>query len=232
MRLWIRITAAALLACAATSPAHAGPIIDWDPAYFYAAGATPYSSPPGTQLFIVATISAFGPPLNFLNPNDPTKEYTFYLYGLTSLGTSTTPIPGIGNAYLATYDPGVIELYEGTPRDAVFDPNPPNANVPSTFLSPTLILSGTIANFYTQTNDFSTFMTGNAEGNITWTGGTLFPIVSPGGHPCPSLFTGGLSWLPSVLIEGYLFRHDGKIDIDCPTPAHTSTWGRLKALYR
>jgi hypothetical protein len=34
------------------------------------------------------------------------------------------------------------------------------------------------------------------------------------------------------MIEGYLFRHDGKIDLDCPTPAKSSTWGRLKALYR
>jgi hypothetical protein len=232
MRLWVRFAAAALLALAATAPAHAGPVLDWDPAYFYAAGATPYNSPFGTQLYIVGTVSAFGPPLGFLNANDPTKDYTFYLYGLGSLGTSTTPIPTLGNAYLTNYDSGVIELYEGTPRDAAFDPNPPNANVPSTFTNGTLLLSGTITGFYTQTNDFSTYMTGNAEGSITWTGGSLFPIVSPGGHPCPSLFTGGVTWEPSALIEGYLFRHDGKIDLDCPTPARTGTWGRIKAIYR
>jgi len=232
MRSWIRNTAAALLACAVTAPAHAGPAIDWDPAYFYAAGATPYSSPPGTQLFIVGTISSFGPPLNFLNPNDPAKEYTFYLSGLTSLGTSTTPIPGFGNAYLATYDPGVIQVYEGSPRDADFGINPPNGTAPSTFTNGTLLLSGTVNSFYTQTNDFSTFMTGNAEGNITWTGGTLLSFVSKNGQPCPSLFTGGLTWLPSVMIPGYLFRHDGKIDLDCPTPSQSSTWGRLKSLYR
>jgi hypothetical protein len=35
-----------------------------------------------------------------------------------------------------------------------------------------------------------------------------------------------------VLFPGYLFRHDGKIDLDCPTPARTGTWGKVKALYR
>ena len=118
------------------------------------------------------------------------------------------------------------------PRDAVFDPNPPNANVPSTFTDGTVLLSGKVDNFYTQTNDFSTFMSGNAEGNITWTGGTLLSFVSQNGQQCPSLFTGGLSWAPGVVIEGYLFRHDGKIDLECPKPSRSSTWGRVKALYR
>jgi hypothetical protein len=230
----IRIAALALLACALAAPSFAGPVIDWDPAYFYSTtpGVTATSSPPGATLFIVGTVSVFGPPLAFLNANDPTKDYTFYISGLTSLGTTPTPVPPLGTAYLATYTTGVIQLYEGTPRDAVFDPNPPNPNVPSTFTNGTLLLSGTTSNFYTQTNDFSGFSTGNAEGNIAWTGGTLFPLVSPGGTPCPSLFTGGLSWHPSVLFPGYLFRHDGKIDLDCPTPARTSTWGRIKTLYR
>ena len=41
------------------------------------------------------------------------------------------------------------------------------------------------------------------------------------GEPCPGLFTGGLTWRPTgdVLIPGYIFRHDGKIDLNCPVPA-------------
>lgn len=234
MNRTIRFTVLALLACALAAPSHAGPVIDWDPAYFYTTspGVTATNAPLGSTLFIVGTVSVFGPPLQFLNASDPTKDYTFYVHGMTSLGTTPTAVPPLGTAYVTTYTSGVIELYEGTPRDAAFDPNPPNANVPGTFTNGTLLLSGTMTNFYVQTNDFSSFSTGNAEGNIAWTGGSLLPNVSPGGQPCPSLFTGGLSWHPGVLIPGYLFRHDGKIDLECPTPAKSSTWGRIKALYR
>src|SRR5262249_29945302 len=230
----IRISAAALLACAIAAPSLAGPAIDWDAAHFYTpdAGVTATNLPLGAKLLIVGRVSAFGPPLTFLNANDPSKDYTFYVYGLTSLGTTATPIPSLGTAYIATYTAGVIELYEGTPRDAVFAPNPPNVSVPSTFTDGTLILSGTISSFFTQTNDLSAFSTGNAEGTVVWTGGTLFPFVSQNGQPCSSLFTGGLSWAPSALIPGYLFRHDGKIDVGCATPAKTTTWGKIKALYR
>jgi hypothetical protein len=229
----IRLTMfSALLACALAAPAlAAGPAIDWDPAYFWEPGATPSNSVAGSEMKIVGVVSAFGAPLSFLDANDPTKDYTFYIRGLISNGTTTVGAPGL-QFYTTTYSNGVIELYEGTPRDAAFDPNPPSATVPSTFTNGTLILSGVVSGFYTQTNDFTSFMTGNAEGSVSWTGGTLFSVVSPGGSPCPSLFTGGATWYPPVMIPGYLFRHDGKIDIDCPTPAGRSTWGRIKSLYR
>jgi hypothetical protein len=206
--------------------------LEMDPAYFYEAGATPTNSIPGSALFIVGTISTFGSPLDFLDASDPSKDYTFYVHGMLSNGTTPTPAPPLGNFYTTTYTDGVIEVYEGTPRDAVFDPNPPNANVPSTFTNGTLILSGTISGLYWQSNDFTNFNSGNAEGHILWSGGLYFPLMSKGGTECPSLFTGGTTWLPSLNIAGYLFRHDCKIDLECPTPAKESTWGRVKKLYR
>src|SRR3989442_15291303 len=99
---------------------------------------------------------------------------------MTKCGYTPSTSPRRGTAYVTTYTTGSIELWEGTPRDAVFDPNPPNAHVPSTFRNSTLLLSGTISNFYTQTNDFSQFSTGNAEGKVTWTGGTLLSAISEG----------------------------------------------------
>lgn len=226
---WIILTAALLLGVVG-QPASSGPIVDWDPAYFYEPGATFNNSVVNSELKIVGIISAFGPPLGFLDANDPTKDFTFYIYGLISNGTVTIGPPAT-QFYTTTYTGGTIEIYEGTPRDAVFDPNPPNANVPSTFVNGTLLLSGTVSNFFTQTNNFTPFMTGNSEGNITWTGGSLIGHVG-GQAPCPALFTGGMTWLPSVNIAGYLFRHDGKIDHECPTPTRSSTWGRMKSLYR
>lgn len=227
---WTLLTAA-LLAFVVASPSSGGPIADWDPAYFWEPGATPSNSIPGSEMKIVGIISAFGPPLQFLDANDPTKDYTFYVSGLISNGTVTVGPVGT-QFYTTTYNGGTIEIYEGTPRDAVFDPNPPNANVPSTFINGTLLLSGTMSGFYTQTNDFTAFKTGNAEGQITWTGGSLISHVGGAQNPCPALFTGGLTWLPSVLIQGYLFRHDGKIDHECPTGSGTDSWGRVKTLYR
>ena len=217
-----------LLAGAVVSPALSGPIVDWDPAYFWEPGATPISSLPGGQLKIVGTVSAFGGPLTFLNANMPAKEYTFYVYGLTSTGT--VPIVPF---YVTAYTGGTIEIYEDSTPDAVFDPFPPNANVPSTFIDGTLILSGNMSNFNTQTNTITLHQTGNAEGDIAWTGGSLIALVGNGvGGTCPAIFTGGLTWSPDVLIPGYLFRHDGKIDHECPTPNTPSTWGRIKTLYR
>ena len=225
------LLAGALVVGALTSPAFAAPVIDWDPAFFYEPGSTPTNSIPGSEMRIVGIISAFGPPLEFLDANDPSKDYTFYVSGLISNGTASIGPPAT-TFYITTYGPGTIEIYEGTPRNAVFAPNPPNASVPSTFTDGTLLLSGTVSNFFTQTNNFTQFMTGNAEGNITWTGGSLIGHVG-GENPCDALFTGGMTWLPPpVGVEGYLFRHDGKIDHECPTPARSSTWGAIKKLYR
>jgi hypothetical protein len=226
MRASWMLLAAALLVGAVVSPAISAPIIDWDPAYFWEPGATPINSIATSELKIVGTISAFGPPLTFLNANMPATEYTFYVSGLISTGTA--PIPPF---YVTAYTGGTIQIYEDATPDAVFDPNPPNANVPSTFTDGTLILSGTMSNFNTQTNTITTYDTGNAEGNITWTGGSLIAYVG-GDTPCPAIFTGGLTWFPGVMIPGYLFRHDGKIDHECPTPTQPSTWGRIKSLYR
>jgi len=226
---WMLLTAV-LLTGTVVSTAFSGPIIDWDPAYYWEPGATPTNSIATTEMKIVGTISAFGPPLAFLNANMPATEYTFYVSGLISGGTTSVGPPAT-TFYVTNYAGGTIEIYEDATPDAVFDPNPPNANVPSTFTDGTLILSGTMSNFNTQTNNFTAHDTGNSEGNITWTGGSLIAYVG-GDNPCPALFTGGLTWFPTLVPAGYLFRHDGKIDHECPTPTQPSTWGRIKSLYR
>ena len=145
-------------------------------------------------------------------------------------GTIPPTGPPATEFYTTEYTGGFIELYEGTPRDAVFTPNPPNGDVPSTFINGTLILSGQFTSLSTQTNNFTQFKTGNMEGEIAWTGGTLLSRVNDGnGQPCPGLLTGGVTWEPSVVPAGYIFRHDGKIDLNCPVPVNVSTWGRIKS---
>ena len=231
MRLWMAIFGAALLMSVVSGPATAGPPIDWDPAYFYATGATANNIPLGTELKAVGIVSAFDAPFGDLNAGDPTREYTFVVYGLISQGTVPTGPPAT-TFYTTHFTGGTIEVYEDLSPESSFAPNPPNAAVPSTFTDGTLILSGSFTGFVTQTNNFTAFNVGNAEGNISWTGGTLLSRTIQNGEPCPGLLTGGMTWRPDVLIPGYLYRHDGKIDLNCPTPTTPSTWGRVKSLYR
>jgi hypothetical protein len=218
----------------AVSLAHAaGPIIDWDPAYTYEAGATPTNSIPGSEFHLVGTISSFGPPLAFLDASDPTKEFTFYVHGLISQGTTSQGSPSM-MFYQTQYSGGTIEIYQDNAPNATFAPNPPNALVPSTFTDGgPPILTGSFTSFLVESNNFTTYDVGNIEGGINWTGGTLYPQLSQGSsQPCPGLFMGGTTWYPGVMFPGYIYRHDGKIDLQCPTPTRSSTWGRLKTLYR
>jgi len=212
----------------------AGPVIDWDPAYTWEIGATPTNSPPGGEFKLVGIVSMFGPPLDFLNAADPTKEYTFYVHNLISLGTVAYPGPPGKFFYQTHYSGGTIELYEDTtPEPASFDANPPNATVPANFIDGTLLLSGSFTGFIVESNNFTAFNTGSLEGDILWSGGSLIgSLGGGGGEPCPGLFLGGTTWYPPVIPTGYIYRHDGKIDLQCPTASRPSTWGRVKTLYR
>ncbi len=233
MKLRETILAAALVALAVVPTAHAaGPAIDWDPAYGWQAGATPTNLPLGGEFKMVGVISGFDVPLQELNALDPTKEYTFYVHGLISGGTVASG-PPTTTFYETNFAGGTIEVYEDLSPDASFDPNPVNAGVPADFIDGTMILSGSFTRFVVQSNNFTVYKVGNIEGDLTWTGGTLLDRFRRiGGQLCPGLFTGGSTWNTSVVPAGYLFRHDGKIDLQCPTPTQGSTWGRIKSLYR
>jgi len=200
----------------AAAPVHAGIALDWDPAYFWQTGATPTNAPVGGELKAVGIVSDFGPPLDFLDASDPTKEYTFYIYGLISQGTVATGPPST-TFYLTEYTGGFFELYEDLTPESSFDPNPPNATVPSNYTDGTLLLSGYFTSFRTQTNNFSQFSVGNAEGVMFFSGGSLLSVWTNNvGGECPGLFNGGTTWNASVVPAGYLFRHDGKLDLNCP----------------
>ena len=232
-RLLLCLLCAAGLALTVSHASATTPMIDWDPALYFEPGATPLNSNPGAELRIVGTVSSFGPPLDFLNANMPAREYTLYAHSLISQGT--TPLgPPATTFYTTFYVGGAIEIYEDVTPDASFDPNPPNAGVPADFTDGTLILSGVFMSFYTETNNFTMFQIGHSEGNILWTGGTLLPLMRPEGsdEPCPGLYTGALTWRSSIVEPGYLFRHDGKIDFNCPVSSRPTTWGAVKALYR
>jgi hypothetical protein len=215
MRPTTSIMCIMIAALFAASTASAGISVDWDPAYFWQTGATPTNSPAGGELKAVGIVSSFGPPIEFLDASDPTKEYTFYIHGLISQGTVATGPPST-TFYVTSYTGGIIELYEDLTPESSFAPNPPNASVPSTFTDGTPLLTGVFTSFHTQTNNFTSFSVGNAEGTVLWTGGSLLSYWTNNiGDPCPGLFNGGTTWHSTVVPAGYLFRHDGKLDLNC-----------------
>jgi hypothetical protein len=224
-RLCGLLSIAGLLAVALPARA-AGPPIDWDPGYGWQNGATPTNLPLGGEFKMVGVVSAFDVPFADLNAADPTREYTFFLHGLISLGTVASGPPST-TFYETHYTGGTFELYEDLSPDAAFAPFPP---VEANFTDGTPLLVGSFVSFVIQSNNFTAFQTGNIEGALNWTGGSLLERATANG--CSGLLTGGMTWRSSVVIPGYLYRHDGKMDLQCPTPAVGSSWGRIKSLYR
>ena len=225
LRTFTLAACACALAFAAVAYA-AGPPIDWDPAYGYQAGATPTNLPAGGEFRMVGIVSAFDVPFQSLNAQDPTREYTFILKGLISLGTAAFGPPAT-TLYETHFSGGTFELYEDLSPESSFTPFPP---VEANFSDGSLLLSGNFTSFVVQSNNFTAFQTGNIEGALNWTGGSLLPIASASG--CTGLLTGGMTWRSTVVPAGYLYRHDGKMDLQCPTPTSGSSWGRIKSLYR
>ena len=222
-RCWLLPVIGVLAAGAAFA---AGPPIDWDPAYGWQVGATPTNLPLGGEFKMVGIVSAFDAPFGDLNAGDPTREYTFVMYGLISNGTVAIGPPAT-TLYETHFTGGTFELYEDLSPESAFEPFPPNV---ANFTDGTLLLSGSFTSFFVQSNNFTALQTGNIEGALDWTGGTLLPRLQQFG--CTGLFTGGMTWRSTVVPAGYLYRHDGKMDTQCPTPAAGSSWGRLKSLYR
>jgi hypothetical protein len=241
--LRLALTAAVFVVAVPVSAlAQAGTVIDWGPdSYAWETGynAASHLSAAGSQLSAVGVINGFLGPLAADDPNTPGTEYTYYLTGLTTAAGTTVTVGPTLSVYKTIYTGGTIVIYKGSPRNAAFGTNPPNATVPSTFIDGALYLSGTIPSFtttVTRTNATGAYVNGAADSgdpaNGTWTGGSALPRVSVASSPCPWRLTGGWDMRPTDVLTGYVSQYDGKIDLNCPTPALPSTWGKVKSTYR
>ena len=243
-------TTAALFVVLAPAAAFAqtGTIADWGPnsyAWESSYGSpTAYVSNPGSQLNAVGIVDDFAGPLAVLEPIPAGQEYTYWMTNLISGGTTITP-GSFANTYRTVYTTGGpiapnIVLYT-SPTNAAFGTNPPNATVPSTFVDGTLVLSGSFQQLtvtFIRRNSDQVVLSGNADSgtpsvaNGVFNGGSALPLVSTNGQPCPFRVTGGWLARAGAFPAGYSAHFDGKIDIDCPTTASPSTWGRVKESYR
>lgn len=241
--LRLALTAALFVVAVPVSAfAQTGTVIDWGPdsyAWETAYNSATHLTAPGSQLSAVGVINSFVGPLSAFDPNTPGTEYTYYLTGLvTAAGTTVTAGPTL-SVYKTVYTGGSIVIYQGSPRNAAFGINPPNATVPSTFIDGSLFLSGiipTVTVTVTRVNATGAYVNGNMDSgdpaNGLWTGGSALPLLSSGGNPCPWRLTGGWDMRPQDVLQGYVSQYDGKIDANCPTPALPSTWGQIKGTYR
>ena len=239
--LRLALTAAFVVAVPVSALAQTGTVIDWGPDSY--AWETNYNtvshlSGPGSVLSAVGVVNGFLGPLSSIDPNTAGTEYTYYLTGLTTAGTTVTAGPTL-SVYRTVYTGGTIQIWQGSPRNAAFGTNPPNATVPSTFVDGSLFLAGTVPTFtttVTRLNATGAYVNGNGDGgdppNGLWTGGSALALVSAGGNPCPFRLTGGWDMRPVDVLQGYVSQFDGKIDLNCPTPALPSTWGKIKSSYR
>jgi len=244
----LALMAALFMALApAAAIAQTGTIADWGPdSYAWESSyiAATYISNPGSQLNAVGRVIDFAGPLAVLEPIPGGTEYTYLMSNLISAGTTITPAT-FANTYRTVYNTTApnsanIAIYTG-PTNSSFGTNPPNAAVPSTFNDGPLVLSGSFQALtvtFIRRNSDQMVLSGNADSgtpsvaNGVFNGGTALALVSVTGRPCPFRVTGG--WLAKAgsFPAGFSAHFDGKIDIDCPTTASPSTWGRIKGEYR
>jgi hypothetical protein len=210
-------------------------LLKWDANGFsYETGApyTNYVSPAGNVLTNVLGVSLFCAPLSGLDPNDPAKEYTMVWTGLVSGGTVTTPFGASGSKYSTVYTGGAFALYEGPVNARAWTAGtvPAPGAALGAYTDGTIVLSGSIDSLTTTITKSSLgTVNGSFRGKYRVTGGTLANLFCPGG--AAGLMDG--LWFPVAPPAGYTGHNNGKFDApDCTTPAKTTSWGRIKTMYR
>lgn len=211
-------------------------LLKWDANGFsYETGApyTNYISPAGNVLTNVSAMTLLCGPLGGLNPNDPAKEYTMVWTNLVSSGTTTAPFGVSGTKYTTVYTGGSFALYEGPVNARAWDASSipsPGVALPA-YTDGTVLLSGSIDSLTTLiTRSSLGSVNGSFRGKYRVTGGTYANTLCAGN--APAALMDGL-WFPVAPPAGYTGHSNGKFDApDCTTPAQSTTWGRIKTMYR
>jgi len=216
---------------------------------YQTAPADSFDSHAGSHLKVVGKVASFGAPLAYLNANMGTMEYTF-VWDLTSSGTvKTAPSGQNGEDWDTAYTGGTFTIYEdaamNAPGAATMPPNPPVAGVvPDLFVDGTPILTGVFDVFTTRVTLRANppplppglRFGGSWNANYHFTGGRPAEYGLVGS----AVASAGALWCttgPSSLGQcgnptGYSAHPSGKFDVPGSTPTSSSTWGRIKVLYR
>jgi hypothetical protein len=232
------------------APAETGVMIKFDAdawAYETAYTSATFSSAAGSQLTVVGIVSKFCYPFADLDPADPNTEYTFIWDGLTSVGTTSKPYGLSGTQYTSRYVGGGFRIYAGSPRNAPTAaaglPDLPDLGVvPDAFTDGTMILGGVMTDtlFAIVTRSSTGTYTNSFRANYQCTSGTLYYRIDNG----ISLISGAWCAVPPnnpdppyplgtcQLPVGWSAHLNGKWDTPSTVPTMSSTWGKIKTLYR
>lgn len=242
------VLALLLMGMAGTALAQCGTgvMIKFDSEGFaYETNYTPatYNSAAGSVLSIVGQVSYFCSPMAALDPNDPTKEYTFYITGLVSMGTQVFGPFGGTTFYETDYNTAGAswEIHEGSPENAPTSTTPmpalPSVLIPSTFIDGPVVLSGillpngTNLGFHTSVSANGSNINGSFLSDYMAQGGTFFAAVGDG----RAVFQGNWCVVPQptgCVPATYSAHPNGKWDTPPTTATTKSTWGSIKQLYR
>lgn len=194
------------------------PVVDFGPSCAIEGSRTAddHTSTADDELCIVGKVVQFQAPLGSLDPNDPTKEYTYIMDGLISAGTTGGPF------YSTQYNGGTFRIYcdDSPDADATYADK-------STYTDGDCILEGSFSSFVIDTNTFT--CAGAQNGTFQFTGGTLFNLVSDGGVGFTGINTGLFSVCSSqVPGAGCFGLSNTKLDVDAPVAVEAKTWGEMK----
>ncbi|MDM7916257.1 MAG: hypothetical protein ACE15D_05660 [Candidatus Eisenbacteria bacterium] len=152
-----------------------------------------------------------------------TNEYTVLVSDLVIESVQVT-----GPVTAVTYAGGTIRVFEDPARNAVWQWNPPNAQVPATFQDGVLILEGRVTDGSLVWNGPG--LSGVFQGHVDFTGGTKLDQI---GDPAQWLFFGGTASGPfGGEPEGYDMAWDPQLLAPAPVATRPASWGAIKGLYR
>ena len=197
-------------------------LIDYQ-GYAWETGGFPASNA-GDVLSVVGIVDAldsrFG--INLL-----VEEVTLYASGLTSSGQ----IDQGGGLLSIAYSGGNIELYRDPSLDHDYGVNPPNPTAPPTFVNGSLLLGGTLDNFFM----FYDSGTGSGafEADVSFTAGsglTTLNQLQANGYTFGGTLSSGASG--GNVPQGYDLQVDGVIEVEVIVGVEEKSWSKIKDLYR
>jgi len=176
------------------------------------------SSEVGDELQAVGILNDIEAPLVW---NTAQYSYTWYIRGLISQGESIN-----GTTHIVQYSGGLLTIYvDSLPSNADYGVDPPNATSPATFTDGfSTYLDGEFGDF-TLTYNVAT-STGSFVGDLTFTGGDVFPLLVD-----PTGWTFGAN-IAGFSPGGYDLELNGEVFLQGPSSVDASTWGSIKSLYR